>query len=343
MEKKALFNDPQMHISDDLMEVKDHGDSEYPVGAYLVNLQQMYGGFVRWHWHEEFEIAVVKKGKAIFYANDKPFELSEGQGIFINQNVLHSVHPCEGTNCIYYSFVVNSSLLLEHGNTRLATKYMLPLTNNKSMRYLVFDQTEPFHKDLVEYMDLAYDANVRKEFGYELETRNYLTSFWLTMLRRMHAENVLSHKKTVQVTSDELRAKTAILFIQEHYAEPITLTEIADYVHISKGECCRCFKRSVRMSPFEYLMQYRIFMAVTIMSSAQAPPISQLAMKVGFNSSSYFNKVFKKHLHCTPTQYRTKFLKNVANPIDYFGFNSLDVDLLNLEDELLKMSEIIDA
>ena len=110
------------------------------------------------------------------------------------------------------------------------------------------------------------------------------------------------------VSLDEQRVKQAMLFIRMHHAEPISLEEIAGSVHISKSECCRCFSRTLQMTPFEYLMKYRIFEATRKMAqSPQEPPMSiaDLAMSVGFNNTSYFNKLFKKYLGCTPTYYRT--------------------------------------
>lgn len=61
------------------------------------------------------------------------------------------------------------------------------------------------------------------------------------------------------------------------------------------------------MTPFEYLMKYRIFEATKKMMEHPDEPtsIADLALSVGFNNTSYFNKLFKKFLGCTPTYYRT--------------------------------------
>lgn len=307
----------------DLRENKAHGDIDYPVAIYYVDLQSMYNHHIRWHWHEEIEIAVVLKGKAIFWANDDSFELSEGQGLFLNRNVLHSMRECQGTNCIFYSIVFHSSLITSLGNTRLSEKYVFPILNNPSLRSMVLDLTEECHKELLTFVNAAYDAHVQKHFGYELKTRKYLTDFWLTLLKHQSTPEPETAGQNTKTVSDANRAKAAMTYIQKHYAEPITLTEIANSIHVSKGECCRCFKRIVNMSPFEYLMQYRIFMSANIMMNSDYSSFSDLAMQVGFNSSSYFNKVFKKHLHCTPSEYRKKHLPSASAPsMDYFGFDT---------------------
>ena len=85
-----------------------------------------------------------------------------------------------------------------------------------------------------------------------------------------------------------------------------TLDEIAESIHISKSECCRCFQRVLRVTPFEYLLKYRIFYATKLIQQQDpaASSISNLAITVGFGNISYFNKVFKRVLNMTPTEYK---------------------------------------
>ena len=61
------------------------------------------------------------------------------------------------------------------------------------------------------------------------------------------------------------------------------------------------------MSPFEYLMKYRIYESTKKLTDSEQyfASIAELAASVGFNNTSYFNKLFKKYLGCTPTYYRT--------------------------------------
>ena len=89
-------------------------------------------------------------------------------------------------------------------------------------------------------------------------------------------------------------------------SDPRTLDDIARSIHISKSECCRCFQRVLRQTPFEYLLKYRIFHAAKLIQhqDPSANSISNLAITVGFGNISYFNKVFKRYLRMTPTEYK---------------------------------------
>ena len=63
-----IHNQPEENIlvADDLKELKDHGDFEYPVGIYENNLKNMYMEMVRWHWHDEVEFVFVNDGGGEF-------------------------------------------------------------------------------------------------------------------------------------------------------------------------------------------------------------------------------------------------------------------------------------
>ena len=114
--------------------------------------------------------------------------------------------------------------------------------------------------------------------------------------------------------------KDAILYIEEHYNENITLDDLAASIHLSKSECCRCFKRTLQLTPFEYLLRYRIFRAANMlkMNGPHTCSMSSLAFSVGFNNASYFNKVFKQYLHCTPSEYKRKIKNNPSGDFEPF-------------------------
>lgn len=294
-----------VHVTEDLEERKDHGNLEYPVGTYLVNFDALYTGFVRWHWHDEVEISFVKSGRAKFLVNDETFLLSKGQAIFINHNILHAAHPIENESCTYVSIVFQPFFLFGYGQTKLAAAYLNPISSNPDLRYILLDGAEPFHKTAITWLEEIFTLNQEKNFGYEIHTRSALSSFWLLLLE--HLETSVPSPdpdSSAQLTLDEARTKKAILYIQKHYSDTISLDDIASSIHVSRGECCRCFKRSIHLTPFEYLMKYRIFMAAGLIREKKNLSIAELASSVGFNSSSYFNKLFKKYLNCTPTEYR---------------------------------------
>ena len=104
-------------------------------------------------------------------------------------------------------------------------------------------------------------------------------------------------------SSKRLLIKNILDYIEENYAEPITLNTLADRVHISKEYLCRIFSSMSESSPIEYLNRYRIQKSAYMLMST-SKRVSEISLSCGFNSSSYFNKLFLRYMGCTPTEYR---------------------------------------
>lgn len=289
---------------DDLYVQENFGTLDYPVRVSYLDLSQSYMGRIRWHWHEEMEVLIINNGLAEVSTDDASYSLKPGQGIIINQNVMHSICSMNQKNCTFYSLVFHPDFLFGHKNSYLQAQFLLPIQNFHLFKILVLNEENPWHERMLDAVNDAIAANVTKQFGYEIATKGHLCRFWSELVTRLPQ---LDAAPSPHVSLDEQRVKQAMLFIRKHHAEPISLEEIAESVHISKSECCRCFSRTLQMTPFEYLMKYRIFEATKKMIEQLSNPMSiaDIALSVGFNNTSYFNKLFKKFLGCTPTYYRT--------------------------------------
>lgn len=300
-------------VGENLKEIKEHGDFEYPVGIYDVNLKNMYMEMVRWHWHDEVEFIYVEEGSGIFCISEETYELSADEGLFINKGVLHSVQmtaEAKSDNCLYTSIVFHPSFIFGYGQTKLSSIYLNPILTNSSMAAMPLKSETVYDTIMLELLRRIIQINRDQQFCRELYTKDYLIRIWILMLESRQEEfEAISEPKEHRVNMDEVRAKEAIRYIEEHYTEPISLEDIADSIHVSKSECCRCIKRCMKMTPFEYLMKHRIYVAAGILCDRNCnDSIAEVASKVGFNSSSYFNKLFRKYLKCTPSQYKARQL-----------------------------------
>lgn len=285
-------------------EQNDFGTLDYPVNVFYLDLRKSYLNRIRWHWHEEMEILIINSGLVEISTDDTSYTLEPGQGIIINQNVMHSIYPLNQKNCTFYSVVFHPDFLFGRQNSYLQTQFLLPIQNFRLFKMLVLDKMNAWHERLLDAINDVITVNMTKPFGYEIATKGYLCRFWSELVSKLPQ---IKTAPPPHVSLDEQRVKQAMLYIRTHHTEPISLDEIAGSVHISKSECCRCFSRTLQMSPFEYLMKYRIFEATKKMMEHPGEPMSiaDLALSVGFNNTSYFNKLFKKYLGCTPTYYRT--------------------------------------
>lgn len=277
---------------------------DYPVQMRYMNLHDlMESNNGLHHQHDELELVYVKKGTLEIMIQSNVLFLSENHSVLINQHAEHSFSAKKSTEELEIATLLfHPTILFGYGTTSLNAKYLIPIVSNRDYPYFSFLPEQQSALSLMKNLLLENDC---KQYGYEIRTKILLYQLWLLLLSRIHTSSVPTAEQVKTLPNN--RVKNAINYIEEHYAEPITLEEIAGSIHVSKSECCRSFKRSLSMSPFEYLMKYRIYIASKRIASSDtsATSISGLAASVGFNNPSYFNKVFKEFIGCTPTQYRS--------------------------------------
>lgn len=279
---------------------------EFPIAAALIHLSQLSMGFIHWHWHEEVEFILIQSGTVKVQLPDETLLLSPGDGMFFTQNLLHSIRPSGQEDCSLFTLKFHPAFLFGYGHTSMAAKYLTPVLSSPSLRYLVLRKEDAVMDEMLHLVRETLDCCFTKNYGYELKTKSNLCILWNHLLSFVKISPDTASFPSSQSAADSARVKEAILFIQERYMEPLTLEEIAAAIHVSKSECCRCFQRSLGITPFEYLMKYRIFESTKkiMRGDQEADSIASLASSVGFNSTSYYNKVFKKYLNCTPTEYK---------------------------------------
>lgn len=291
---------------------------DFPVVATLVELAHLSMRAVQWHWHEEVEFVIVQRGMTKIQLPDKSIFLAPGDGLFLNQNLLHSIHSMDKDDSAVYTFKFNPSFLFGYGQTTLTIKYLTPVLSAPSMQYLVLRRGNAI---MDEILDLVFDSiNLfsEKAFGYELKIKGLICKLWEHLLSFSLDTTRAVPTPAPHASLDNQRIKAAILFIQQKHMEPITLEDIANSIHVSKGECCRCFQRSLGLTAFDYLLKYRIFESTRKIMRGEkvAAAISTLAASVGFNNTSYYNKIFKKYLGCTPTEYKKNLQDNMQKNME---------------------------
>lgn len=122
----------------------------------------------------------------------------------------------------------------------------------------------------------------------------------LVLLLRAHAP--LEHGKAAE-DSNPLRTKQILRYIAAHYAEDITLEDLAQSAHCSKSACLRAFRLLMKTTPYKYLIEYRLEQAALLLRQTQTP-IGEIAEAVGFHQFSLFGKSFKRMTGQTPKEYR---------------------------------------
>ena len=292
-----------------------YDNPEYPVSVIYTDLSNADLPDTRWLWHEDIKIVIINNGTAQINSDDQGLRLLPGQAVLINRNVMHSIQQFGPDSCSYYSITFHPDFILGENSTNMAHKY-LDIFSSKNLRFLIFDENVEWHSELLDHLNNAIAANLIKGEGYELTTRGYLCFFWSRLVNHLK-NNIDNELEDMPASLDEQRVKRAMSYIREHHVEKISLEDISSVIHVSKSECCRCFKRSIGMTPFEYLMKYRVFEAANLFKDPAhaSDSIADVALAVGFNNLSYFSKLFGKYMNCTPRQYRNEAINNITIPL----------------------------
>lgn len=95
----------------------------------------------------------------------------------------------------------------------------------------------------------------------------------------------------------------AINFIQTNLSKPITITELAGVCNLSNDYFSRLFLRIMGMRPIDYINRKRVEEA-QLQLVVTNDPIEKIALDVGIDNFSYFNRMFKKYSCSTPGEYR---------------------------------------
>ncbi|GKX67303.1 AraC family transcriptional regulator [Inconstantimicrobium mannanitabidum] len=294
----------KIEVNDNLMEIVKHGSYDFPMAVYTDKFDLFEEGYIRWHWHKELQFSYSLHDKVVVFIEDEKIILSPGDGIFINSNILHQIKPYNNNNCMMFSIDFDATLIGGTEDSLIGKKYVTPILENSNLKFISLKASVQWQKEILDNLKKVFELSNEKSYGYELEMRNHLNIVWLNMLKEMKEE--IKDLEPLKSYDDE-RVKASIQYIQQHYIGNIQLDNIAMAANISKSECCRSFKRILKITPFEYLMEYRVSKAAELLLRSNKT-ISNIALDVGFNGISYFGKVFKKYMNCSPSEYRNKKL-----------------------------------
>ena len=85
---------------------------DYPLEVSRLVFSETDPLLIRWHWHEEVEIEYIVSGQIYITCEEETILASQGDLVFINQNVRHFVTPTSEEPCTLYSLVVHPSFIL---------------------------------------------------------------------------------------------------------------------------------------------------------------------------------------------------------------------------------------
>ncbi len=242
------------------------------------------------HNHKHIELLCVKRGslECRLYGEETAV-LGEGDVILINRMLPHETRTCSpDTGICVLQFVPSDFLAL------LGVKYN-SLFEYGDGTYRVFRSGE---SSICDSMDDIYRENSERNNGYRLKILGSIYSIIGEIIR---CKDV---RRTARVSEmNVVYMERALSFIEDNCSRDISLPEIAEHTNLSVTHFSRLFKEFTGMSFITYLNTIRIGKAERLLCTTDKS-VTEIAYSVGFSSSAYFDRVFKKHYKLSPAKYR---------------------------------------
>lgn len=281
-------------------------NSETPL-QFSVHTQETIGKntMVYAHIHDYIEILYALSGEFQIFLNNNEYSFSTGDIVLINSNEIHNIIALsEGVNkYIVIKFI--PELLYTTTQSLFEIKYVTPFILNESNHQKIFKKAE-IEKTIIPA--IIYDIleeYQQKAYGYELAIRAGIFNLFLFILRRWHEENV--DLNIHQDINRNILARMQVVFdfIDENYQNEITASDMANLCGLSYSYFSRLFKKIKKRKFKEYLNYVRISKSEKLLITSNYN-ITEIAMMVGFTTTSYFITQFKQFKGISPKKFQIK-------------------------------------
>ncbi len=278
---------------------KWYNRSSFPVSLYVMQ-HHTKDCILPPHYHDEMEFIYVTKGEVHFSINNKSFCVHAGDCLFIHSHQLHTGFS-RTSHVHYYSIVFSPKLLTDRFDS--CQSYLDNLENHKYTIQQHFDSNIPTYYPIIEHIQKIITVLTQKDLAYELIVKSELLAIFSILIQTSSKVTSLDAKLPSHQIKNNERLEQIITYIRLHYQEKITLTDISEAVHVTPQYLCRFFKNITTMSLVDYINRYRIECARSLLEESKFS-ITDIALMCGFDNISYFNRVFKQQIHCTPSTLR---------------------------------------
>lgn len=107
------------------------------------------------------------------------------------------------------------------------------------------------------------------------------------------------------------RIAYVINYIRKNLDKPLSIRELSNKAYMSESHFHRVFKNELGISPVDFINSERIKLATRLLADPKIT-VKEVYMRCGFDSRSYFNRMFRKKQQLSPTQYQAKYAQEVA-------------------------------
>ena len=242
---------------------------------------------VKSHTHPYFHMILILRGQDQFVVSDQPITLNEGQCLIIPPETEHTFHNATDSNT-------------EH----LELKFTI---TNPAMHARVLRISGQV---LENQLANTLFKNILQEYATQCTPADDAPAAYLTAL--LHALTADDRHQSprqfryVDASGCSALAQQVIRYLENHYAEDISLDTLAAALDYNKTYLCGVFKKDTDLTILDCLNTIRIRRAAELIVYSDHS-LSQVSELCGFSSVSHFNRVFLKYVGATPGQCRRAY------------------------------------
>ena len=170
----------------------------------------------------------------------------------------------------------------------------------------------PIHEDYVSRLNSLF-SNMENELTHQRDW------YWTCRSRSYFIETILILERVYSISNHDYEyshmskiinphLKNAVIYIESHYQENITLNHLAKAALMSHSTLIKLFKSELNTTPINYLWQHRINIAKKHLEFTNLP-VKDIAVRCGFKTIQHFCRRFEEHTSKTPTNFRNTAVK----------------------------------
>lgn len=297
----AVHDNLRMIIGDNLEELTVHEDEFLPIIVKDDSTDWHPSRDIPAHWHEEIEMTYIMEGTGEYTVNGVHCALPTGSVIMVPPNVLHAAS---------YSAHYHTAVFLIHPNIfsrhEVYIQPYLRILESREHEFCLFDGSHPWHEEIRSECTRLFKTCMDHAYAYEPIALSCIYRILGILGQNQMQEHHDSYGPIYSPGElDSLRIM--MTYVQDHYAEPITVDGIAAAASVSRSTCDKLFRKIINQSPNDYIIYIRLTQSMRLLR--QGLPVTEIAAACGFNSLPYYSRLFKVRMGMTPTAYRRERLQ----------------------------------
>lgn len=254
------------------------------------------------HWHEHFEIIVMREGSAQFHIDSRPYTVNAGDVIIIPGGGLHVGYALRSENVLYDCVVLNPSLFNDWIHDPVHAQFVAPYLEGRLHFPVKPSEQDETCLQYYKLLDEVIAELSTKPPAYQLVVKSKLHALF-TLLSRTFMERQLAGKPAEPYFINSDRFKTLIERIESNFNEKMSIGQAAKQVSLNPYHFCKLFKKLTGRTFVEYVNVCRMNEAERLLRESN-DTVTEIAAKVGCENPNYFTKLFKQYKGMTPSQAR---------------------------------------